>query len=54
MIKNPKLAKKVLKVGLSIVGSIAIGMTMKLEKKIEGKIDEHYADPEPEKTEDED
>jgi hypothetical protein len=42
---NPKLAKFIAKQGFSIVGAVLIGYIIKTEKKIEAKIDEHYAPP---------
>lgn len=43
--KNAKVIKFVVKGALGIVFSAAIGYTIKLEKKIEERIDDHYDEP---------
>lgn len=43
---NPKLMKFLVKGALSLTAAAAIGYTIKLEKKIEERIDEHYETPE--------
>lgn len=48
---NPKLAKFIAKQGLGAVVALAIGIMVKFEKRIESRIDEHYAEP---KTDQED
>jgi hypothetical protein len=39
---NPKLMKFLVKGAIGLAFSAAIGYTIKLEKKVEGAIDEHY------------
>lgn len=39
---NPKLMKMVVKAALSLSVASAIGYTIKLEKKAEERIDEHF------------
>jgi hypothetical protein len=48
---NPKLAKLIVKGATGLLFSAFIGYTIKVEKKVEEQIDDYYADPKPEKTE---
>lgn len=41
---NPWLAKKIVKFAVGCIFSAAIGYAVKAEKKIEERIDEHYAE----------
>ena len=44
--KKPKVSKKFLaKQGLGFAITIALGLIVRLEQKIEERIDEHYAEP---------
>lgn len=45
---NAKLAKMIVKGAASLVFSAAIGYTYKAGKKIDERIDQHFASPEPE------
>lgn len=47
---NPKLAKFIVKQGFGLIVAAAIGYTIKMEKKVEARIDEHYAEPTPEQA----
>lgn len=51
-VKNPKLLKQGLKLSVGLIGSVVIGVIIKLEKKIDARIDERFADPKPESEED--
>lgn len=39
---NPKVAKHLTKLALSLVGSAILGAIVKMEHKVEDRIDEHY------------
>lgn len=43
---SPKIQKAVLKIGLGLIGSAAIGYLIKAERRVEDRIDEHFAEPE--------
>lgn len=45
---NPKIAKQLAKLALMGLGSLLIGTIIKAEKKLEQRIDDHYAEPETE------
>jgi hypothetical protein len=47
---DPKKAKAALKILLMGVSIITYGTMHKVERKLGEKIDEHYAEPEPEKN----
>lgn len=49
---KPKVAKFIAKQGVGAIITLAIGIMVKFEKRIEARIDEHYA--EPKKTDQED
>jgi hypothetical protein len=51
-VKNPKLAKMVVKGVASVLISTFIGYTVKVGKKIDERIDQHYTVPEPESDQD--
>ncbi len=43
---KPKVSKKFLvKQGLGLVATLALGLIVRLEHKIENRIDEHYNEP---------
>jgi hypothetical protein len=48
---NPKTARAVLKIAVAGISMIAYGAIHRADKQINAKIDEHYATPESEKTE---
>jgi hypothetical protein len=50
---SPELAKKIVKVGASLLISVALGQTYKLGKKIDDRIDQHFTTSEPETPESE-
>lgn len=45
---NPKLAKKILKIGLTVATIVAYGSIHKAEKAIGEKIDKNYSEDKPE------
>jgi hypothetical protein len=47
---NPKIVKFVAKNALGGIFALAIGYAIKLEKKIEERIDDHYAESQDEKN----
>jgi hypothetical protein len=47
---DPKLAKFLVKNGIGLAFTVLMGATYKFSKKVESKIDEHYAEPKPEQT----
>lgn len=49
---NAKLAKTIVKGAASLVIAAAMGYTYKAGKKIDERIDQHFATPEPASTED--
>jgi hypothetical protein len=49
---NAKLAKTIVKGAASLIVSVAIGYTYKAGKKIDERIDQHFATPEPASDED--
>lgn len=49
---NAKLAKMIVKGAASLIFSAAIGYTYKAGKKIDARIDEHFAEPKPESDQD--
>lgn len=49
---NPKLAKFLVKQSIGLAFAAAIGYAIKMEKRIETRIDEHYAPPEDETPKD--
>jgi hypothetical protein len=47
-VKKPKLSKAfVVKQAVGFIFAAAIGYAIKMEKKIETRIDEHYSEPKP-------
>ena len=50
--KNPKLWKNGSKLAIMGIGSLLIGTIIKLEKKLDTRIDEYFSDPKPESDED--
>uniref|UniRef100_A0AAU7H0I6 Uncharacterized protein n=1 Tax=Streptomyces phage Scarif TaxID=3158858 RepID=A0AAU7H0I6_9CAUD len=42
---KPKAAKFIVKQGIGLIFAAAIGYAIKMEKKIEARIDDHYAEP---------
>lgn len=51
-VKNAMLAKVLVKGTVSLIISAAIGYTYKAGKKIDERIDEHFAEPKPESDQD--
>lgn len=39
---NPKFAKLLVKLAISLAGSVVLGYTYKTEKTLQTRIDEHY------------
>ncbi len=42
---TPKLAKTIVKTATSIAFSLLLGYTYKVGKKLDARIDDHYAEP---------
>lgn len=50
--KNAKLAKILVKGAASLIFSAALGYTYKAGRKIDERIDKHFAEPKPESDQD--
>ena len=49
---NPKLAKTIAKFAVMGIGSLMIGQIIKLEKKLDQRIEEHFVETETESEKD--